>query len=206
MWVTCALGPYNFDFMTSVHHEIMSRYHPDGLFFNRWDGSGDCYCVHCRENFKAATGLDLPRTNNPQDPARRSLHPLAPAASHRRHRHLEHRNPQNQSSSRLHPEQRQRSPQPPRRHRSLPPRSHARRRPPGPPRTPAALAHGQNRQRVSRHHGQQARHRPLRRRPRRALPLERQRQRPRRNSHLGPRRHRQRHAPLVQQILRHPPR
>ena len=90
MWVTCALGPYNFDFMTSVHHEIMSRYHPDGLFFNRWDGSGDCYCVHCRENFRAATGLDLPRTTTPQDPARRSLHPLAPAASHRRHRHLEH--------------------------------------------------------------------------------------------------------------------
>ena len=72
MWVTCALGPYNFDFMTSVHHEIMSRYHPDGLFFNRWDGSGDCYCVHCHENFRAATGLDLPRTTNPQDPARRA--------------------------------------------------------------------------------------------------------------------------------------
>ena len=72
MWVTCALGPYNFEFMTAVHHEIMSRYHPDGLFLNRWDGSGDCYCVHCRENFKAATGLDLPRTTNPQDPARRA--------------------------------------------------------------------------------------------------------------------------------------
>jgi hypothetical protein len=25
MWVTCALGPYNFDFMTSVHKEIMGR-------------------------------------------------------------------------------------------------------------------------------------------------------------------------------------
>jgi Hypothetical glycosyl hydrolase 6 len=44
MWVTCALGPYNFEFMTAVHKEIMSRYKPDGLFFNRWDGSGDCYC------------------------------------------------------------------------------------------------------------------------------------------------------------------
>jgi hypothetical protein len=72
MWVTCALGPYNFEFMTSVHKEIMSRYKPDGLFFNRWDGSGDCYCIHCRENFKAATGLDLPRTTNPQDPARKA--------------------------------------------------------------------------------------------------------------------------------------
>jgi Hypothetical glycosyl hydrolase 6/Beta-galactosidase trimerisation domain len=72
MWVTCALGPYNFDFMTAVHKEIMSRYKPDGLFFNRWDGSGDCYCQHCRENFRTATGLDLPRTANPQDPGRKA--------------------------------------------------------------------------------------------------------------------------------------
>ena len=72
MWVTCALGPYNFEFMTAVHKEITSRYKPDGLFFNRWDGSGDCYCVHCTENFRAATGLDLPRTANPQDPARKA--------------------------------------------------------------------------------------------------------------------------------------
>jgi hypothetical protein len=43
MWVTCALGPYNFDFMTSVHKEIMARYHVDGIFMNLWEGSGDCY-------------------------------------------------------------------------------------------------------------------------------------------------------------------
>jgi hypothetical protein len=72
MWVTCALGPYNFEFMTAVHREIMSRYRPDGIFLNRWDGSGDCHCQHCRENFKAATGFDLPRTANVQDPARRA--------------------------------------------------------------------------------------------------------------------------------------
>jgi hypothetical protein len=72
MWVTCAYGPYNFEFMTDVHKEIMSRYHPDGLFFNRWNGSGDCYCQHCRENFKAASGFDLPRSPSMQDPARRA--------------------------------------------------------------------------------------------------------------------------------------
>ena len=72
MWVTCAYGPYNFEFMTSVHKEIMSRYHVDGLFLNRWEGSGQCYCVHCRTNFKAASGFDLPRTDDPQDPARRA--------------------------------------------------------------------------------------------------------------------------------------
>jgi hypothetical protein len=70
-WETCALGPYNFEFMTSVHEEIMRMYKPDGIFTNRWAGSGMCYCEHCRENFRAASGLDLPRTNNPQDPARK---------------------------------------------------------------------------------------------------------------------------------------
>jgi hypothetical protein len=72
MWVTCALGPYNFEFMTAVHKEIATRYQPDGIFINRWSGSGMCYCVHCRKNFKAATGHDLPRTDDPHDPARRA--------------------------------------------------------------------------------------------------------------------------------------
>ena len=70
-WVTCALGPYNFEFMTSVHREIMTLYHVDGIFTNRWAGSGMCYCIHCRENFRTFSGMDLPRTNDPQDPARR---------------------------------------------------------------------------------------------------------------------------------------
>lgn len=72
MWVTCGLGPYNFEFMTGVKKEIMSRYHVDGIFINRWDGSGMCYCEHCVRNFKDASGFDLPRTDNPQDPARRA--------------------------------------------------------------------------------------------------------------------------------------
>src|SRR5207237_553928 len=44
----------------------------DGIFSNRWAGSGMCYCEHCRRNFKAATSLDLPRTNSPQDPSRKA--------------------------------------------------------------------------------------------------------------------------------------
>ena len=70
-WITCALGPYNFDFMTSVHQEVMRKYMVDGIFTNRWAGSGMCYCEHCRENFKVYSSLDLPVTNDPQDPARR---------------------------------------------------------------------------------------------------------------------------------------
>ncbi len=72
MWVTCALGPYNFEFMTEVKREIMSTYKVDGIFINRWDGSGMCYCQHCQKNFKAASGFELPRTTNPQDPARKA--------------------------------------------------------------------------------------------------------------------------------------
>ena len=72
MWVTCGLGPYNFEFMTEVKREIATRYRPDGIFINRWDGSGQCYCEHCRKNFRDASGHELPRTANPQDPARRA--------------------------------------------------------------------------------------------------------------------------------------
>jgi hypothetical protein len=62
LWVTCALGPYNFDFMTSVHKEIMTRYKPEGIFSNRWSGSGTCYCEHCVKNFKEFSGgMELPR-------------------------------------------------------------------------------------------------------------------------------------------------
>jgi hypothetical protein len=72
LWITCALGPYNFDFMTSVTKEVVGLYKVDGIFSNRWSGSGMCYCEHCRENFRAASGLDLPRTLNPHDPSRRA--------------------------------------------------------------------------------------------------------------------------------------
>jgi len=72
MWVACTLGPYTFEFMNDVHREIATRYGVDGIFANRWAGSGICYCEHCRTNFKAAAGFELPRTTNPQDPARRA--------------------------------------------------------------------------------------------------------------------------------------
>jgi hypothetical protein len=72
LWVTCALGPYNFEFMDQVHREIVATYKVDGIFANRWaPQGGDCYCVHCQKNFKAATGLELPRTSDSRDPGRR---------------------------------------------------------------------------------------------------------------------------------------
>jgi len=62
LWVTCGLGPYNFEFMTDVTREIMQMYRVDGIFSNRWDGSGLCYCQHCVKNFRDFSGgLALPK-------------------------------------------------------------------------------------------------------------------------------------------------
>ncbi|WP_026464341.1 beta-galactosidase trimerization domain-containing protein [Adhaeribacter aquaticus] len=60
LWVTCALGPYNFEFMRQVNQEITQRYKPDAIFSNRWSGHGICYCEHCKKNFKAYSGFELP--------------------------------------------------------------------------------------------------------------------------------------------------
>lgn len=68
MWVTCALGPYNFGFMTEVHKEIMEKYEPDGIFSNRWAGHGICYCEHCKEGFGKFAGMDLPKSPDRFDP------------------------------------------------------------------------------------------------------------------------------------------
>lgn len=69
LWVTCALGPYNFEFMDQVHREIVSKYRVDGIFANRWSPQGgDCYCVHCQKNFADATGRELPRTTDRELP------------------------------------------------------------------------------------------------------------------------------------------
>jgi Hypothetical glycosyl hydrolase 6/TAT (twin-arginine translocation) pathway signal sequence len=74
LWITCALGPYNFDFMDQVNREIVSKYRVDGIFANRWaPQGGDCYCTHCQQNFRSATGRDLPRTADRLDPARRAF-------------------------------------------------------------------------------------------------------------------------------------
>jgi len=71
LYVTCALGPYNFDFMTQVTREIVTNYKVDGVFSNRWHGSGQCYCESCKKLFRAFSGFDLPTTLSPADPARR---------------------------------------------------------------------------------------------------------------------------------------
>jgi len=70
LWVTCALGPFNFEHVTGIVREIATLYDVQGIFANRWAGSGWCYCESCRRMFKAASGRELPGSGS-DDPARR---------------------------------------------------------------------------------------------------------------------------------------
>jgi hypothetical protein len=70
LWVTCALGPYNFGHVTEILREIATMYDVQGIFANRWAGHGTCYCESCRRTFKAASGRELPGSRS-DDPARR---------------------------------------------------------------------------------------------------------------------------------------
>ncbi|MDR1637811.1 MAG: beta-galactosidase trimerization domain-containing protein [Treponema sp.] len=68
-WITCALGDYNFKFMTEVNREIVGKYGVDAIFANRWAGSGFCYCENCKKMFREKTGLELPRERALSDPS-----------------------------------------------------------------------------------------------------------------------------------------
>ena len=60
--MTCALGPYNFEFMNEVNREIVSNYDVEFIFSNRWagQGSGICYCENCRRLFYDTARQQLP--------------------------------------------------------------------------------------------------------------------------------------------------
>lgn len=68
IFVTCAYSSYNFEFMTEVIVEIATKYDIDALFGNRWQGHGVCYCKACEDNFRAASGFELPETSAAADP------------------------------------------------------------------------------------------------------------------------------------------
>ncbi len=59
----CPLGPYG-EFFISVLEEIL-RAHPDVDAFS-FDGlhhGGGCWCAHCRDNYRAKTGEEIPPAN-----------------------------------------------------------------------------------------------------------------------------------------------
>ena len=74
LWVTCALGPYNFEFMNQVHREIVSLYQVDGIFANRWAlQGGDCYCEHCQQNYATRPARSFRARPIPRDPLRAAI-------------------------------------------------------------------------------------------------------------------------------------
>jgi hypothetical protein len=71
-YVTCAHGPYNFEFMPRVIREIVARYKVDAIFGNRWDGHTVCHCDSCQRLFRQATGFAIPQTQDTADEVRRA--------------------------------------------------------------------------------------------------------------------------------------
>ncbi len=67
MYVSCQNGGFMFELMPQVLTEVTECYAPDGFFGNRWNGAGMCWCANCQRQFRAASGFDLPRSNETDD-------------------------------------------------------------------------------------------------------------------------------------------
>ncbi|MDB4884240.1 MAG: hypothetical protein JWL95_3006, partial [Gemmatimonadetes bacterium] len=70
LFVTCINGPYYREYLPEVMREIITRSSPDGFTDNSWSGldrGSICYCVNCAANFRARTGLALPRRRDWDD-------------------------------------------------------------------------------------------------------------------------------------------
>jgi hypothetical protein len=64
----CLLGPYG-DFFIDVLAEILTRYPDvDAFSFDGLHYGGVCYCKHCRDNYRKATGKEIPNADM-NDPA-----------------------------------------------------------------------------------------------------------------------------------------
>ena len=69
VWVTCAYGDYNTEYMPEIVREIVRDYDIDAIFANRWQGHGVCYCASCTDRFREKSGFALPHTSSPEDAA-----------------------------------------------------------------------------------------------------------------------------------------
>ncbi|MFI6344255.1 alpha-amylase family protein [Streptomyces sp. NPDC050560] len=69
-FTTCVNGPYYHEYLPGVLREIIERSAPEGITDNSWSGldrAHICYCAHCAEGFRAATGRALPDTADWED-------------------------------------------------------------------------------------------------------------------------------------------
>ena len=83
LWVTCALGPYNFEFMTAVHREIVTRYPVDGVFGNRWAAQRPVLVRALPRELQARQRPRPAAQRRSSRPRQARVHRLAAGAPHR---------------------------------------------------------------------------------------------------------------------------
>jgi hypothetical protein len=69
-FVTCINGPYYLQHIPAILKEIATKYQPEGITDNNWEGLGrnkPCYCENCKKSFRAKTGKDIPKGANWDD-------------------------------------------------------------------------------------------------------------------------------------------
>jgi hypothetical protein len=64
LYVACVNGPYYREYLPAVLREIVTKYRPDGVTDNNWNGPQrhqPCFCANCERSFRARTASALPR-------------------------------------------------------------------------------------------------------------------------------------------------
>lgn len=73
-YMSCIDSPYYDEYLPNVLREIMEWEKPEGFTDNSWSGLGHnqiCSCEYSRKSFRRATGKELPRKKDWDDPAYR---------------------------------------------------------------------------------------------------------------------------------------
>jgi hypothetical protein len=77
----CPNGPYQQKYMFRIISDMFARLPFDGIFYNMggfqtrdysYTYYGLCHCENCKRKFREQFGLELPRTEDPEDPAFRA--------------------------------------------------------------------------------------------------------------------------------------
>ena len=74
LYTTCINGPYYSKHIPAILTEIASKYHPEGITDNNWEGQGResiCYCENCKKRFRDKAGNEIPLVKNWDDPVYR---------------------------------------------------------------------------------------------------------------------------------------